>query len=161
MAHDETIDGVPNERTYTHTRCGESTIVAGHDFQGISMVLLETETTYCTTCGAQFPVEEYTWDDTGERISDAQARLAAKAPAWARLLNRRAAVRTLLALGFAAGGWGGFVAGVWLGGGLWAWLGAGVGAIAGAIVLFLLLTGVTDTIVLRKYYGVHDWPLVK
>lgn len=81
-----TDDTIPQARSYTHAKCGQETEVNGQAFEVVSNPMSSMEQTMCSTCGAMFPISEYSWTDTGETISDYYARHTASATPLQRLL---------------------------------------------------------------------------
>jgi hypothetical protein len=77
---------VPQFRVYRHSRCQQETVIAGHSFEVASNPMSSMERTFCTPCGAMFPIDEFAWVDTGETISDYYARYTAGATPLQRFL---------------------------------------------------------------------------
>jgi hypothetical protein len=69
-----TEQAIPESRTYRHTQCGEETVVSDQPFEVVSNPMSSMEQTMCSTCNAMFPISEFEWVDTGEKISDYYAR---------------------------------------------------------------------------------------
>jgi len=99
---------IPESRNYTHTRCRTVTAVSENDFTALSDPFSVVPATYCVGCETHFPLDQFTWDDTGERISDARERHAARAPAWARLACGRPGCLGVMFLGLGVGLLAGF-----------------------------------------------------
>ena len=81
-----TNEMVPESRTYRHTKCGAETVVSGGSFSVVSNPLADMTRTWCTPCNAFFPVSEYVWADTDEKIVDYYNRHSTKATAFDRFL---------------------------------------------------------------------------
>jgi hypothetical protein len=77
---------VPQFRAYRHSRCQQETMVAGQSFEVVSNPMSSMERTFCTPCGAMFPIDEFAWADTGETISDYYARHTSRATPLQRFL---------------------------------------------------------------------------
>lgn len=77
---------VPESRAYRHTKCGAETVVSGDAFSVVSNPLADMTRTWCTPCNAFFPVSEYVWADTDEKIVDYYERHSTKATAVDRFL---------------------------------------------------------------------------
>ncbi|QDT54461.1 hypothetical protein Pan44_24940 [Caulifigura coniformis] len=91
-------DQVPQFRTYRHARCQQETIVAGQSFEVVSNPMSSMERTFCTPCGAMFPIEEFAWVDSGETISDYYARHSASATPLQRTLCSKSFMVALIAV---------------------------------------------------------------
>ena len=77
---------VPESRVYRHIKCGAETVVSDEAFSVVSNPLADMTRTWCTPCNAFFPVSEYEWADTGEKIVDYYSRHSTKATAVDRFL---------------------------------------------------------------------------
>jgi hypothetical protein len=77
---------VPESRAYRHVKCGEETVVGGQPFEVVSNPMSSMEQTQCASCGAMFPITEFEWSDTGEKISDYYARHSQSASDLQRFL---------------------------------------------------------------------------
>ena len=58
------------QRDYTHLRCGAATTIDGPEFQALADPLAQMVATYCAGCEEVFPIDQFAWSDTGEKISD-------------------------------------------------------------------------------------------
>ncbi len=142
-----------SERSYTHKRCGEPTALTGVYLLALCDPFSATVGTYCSGCHEHFPLKQFTWDDTGERISAARRRHAAEASTWTRFLLGGGWL-ALLALGAALGFGAGFGFGRLVGGFSWP-----LGLVGGLFGLFagLLTLGALIPVLLRGSFGVSDW----
>ena len=70
---------VPDSRAYTHHECRTQTEVSGGEFAALSDPLVGMEQTFCASCNDHFPVKEFKWSDTDEKISDYYLRHSKKA----------------------------------------------------------------------------------
>jgi hypothetical protein len=104
-----TTPSVPESRAYRHQACGEETVISGDGFEVISNPLGDMSRTWCTKCNAFFPVSDYTWADSGEKITDYWARHSTRATQLERFLCSRAFLLIAVAVGFLAGCIGGYV----------------------------------------------------
>jgi hypothetical protein len=100
---------VPESRAYRHVQCGQETVISGQPFEVASNPLSDMTRTWCTTCNAFFPVTDYAWSDTGEKISDYYARHSARATALDRFLCSKRFMMICAATGFLLGAIGGYV----------------------------------------------------
>ncbi len=153
---DEDERGVPSApRGYTHRACGESTSLSGTYLLALCNPFSATVGTFCAECDDHFPLKEFTWDDTGERLSAARRRHAALAPAWVRGLLRPAGCLSFVVLcGLAAAG-PGYAVGRLLGAPPWVF--PVVAGLGGAAVSLFVLGGVLAPAITRRYYGLDDW----
>lgn len=79
-------DEVPESRVCVHEMCGADTIVSGSDFRLLSDPLSVADRTYCAHCEEHFPLTEFRWAETRERISEYRERYQALLPRTGRLL---------------------------------------------------------------------------
>ncbi|MCI0360297.1 MAG: hypothetical protein L0211_17610 [Planctomycetaceae bacterium] len=77
---------IPESRVYRHLQCGTETVISGQAFEVASNPLSDMTRTWCNQCNAFFPVSDYEWSDTGEKISDYYARHSARASQLERFL---------------------------------------------------------------------------
>ena len=77
---------IPESRVYRHLQCRTETVISGDSFEVASNPLSDMTRTWCNQCNAFFPIADYQWSDTGEKISDYYARHAAKATSLDRFL---------------------------------------------------------------------------
>jgi len=77
---------IPQFRVYRHSRCEQETVVAGQSFEVVSNPMSSMERTFCTPCGAMFPIGEFAWADTGETLSDYYARYTTRVTPLQRFL---------------------------------------------------------------------------
>jgi hypothetical protein len=152
---DEDDRGVPSApRGYTHRACGESTSLSGMHLLQLCDPFSATVGTYCGDCDDHFPLKEFTWDDTGERISTARKRHRAMGPAWFRVLHGRAGCAGFLLLCAVAAAGPGYAVGRLLKAPGWVFplVAAPVGLVAGLMTLGFASHGV-----MRRYYDIDDW----
>lgn len=94
------------ERDYTHRTCGTSTTVDGPEFRALADPLARMVSTYCAHCEDHFPIDQFAWSDTQERISDYYRRYQEKASPLQNFLASRMGMFTmagaLFLLGLAA-----------------------------------------------------------
>jgi hypothetical protein len=91
------------QRDYTHLSCGGSTTVDGPEFQALADPLAGMVATYCATCDEAFPIEQFVWTDTQEKISDYYDRYQNMGAAWQNLLVSRTGMYLLAAVPFLLG----------------------------------------------------------
>ncbi len=89
---------VPESRTYRHVKCGNETLVGGQPFEVVSNPMSSMEQTQCANCGAMFPIAEFEWSDTGEKISDYYARHSTNATDLQRFLCSKKFMVALIVL---------------------------------------------------------------
>src|SRR5262245_5191356 len=77
---------IPESRVYRHVQCGTETVISGQSFEVASNPMSDMTRTWCNQCNAFFPVTDYEWSDTGEKISDYYARHSARATKLERFL---------------------------------------------------------------------------
>jgi hypothetical protein len=99
-----TSEPAPGSRVYRHTKCGAETLVSGNAFSVVSNPLADMTRTWCTPCNAFFPVAEYVWADTDERIVDYYARHSTKASKVDRFLCSKVFLIVSVLVGAIAGG---------------------------------------------------------
>ena len=102
--------------------------------------------TYCSECEETFPITEFVWDDTQERISDYYARYQHQASGLQNFLASRASMFTIAGVVFSLG----LVSCVALG-----LLGL-IAAIAGAVISIVLHVTVLGPMILRQVLGTND-----
>ena len=61
-------------RTYQHLSCKEHTTVSEGDHEYVTHVFCHPYETYCVACEKHFPVEEFRWSNTKERLTDYYSR---------------------------------------------------------------------------------------
>jgi hypothetical protein len=103
-----TPPAVPESRVYRHLQCGADTVISGQAFEVASNPLADMTRTWCNTCSAFFPVSDYQWSDTGEKISDYYARHSAGATKRDRFLCSKKFMVICAAIGFVLGAAGGY-----------------------------------------------------
>lgn len=81
-----TEEAVPESRAYRHVTCGNETVVGGQPFEVVSNPMSSMEQTQCSSCDGMFPISDFEWSDTGEKISDYYARHSQSATDLQRFL---------------------------------------------------------------------------
>ena len=148
-------DDVPTSRDYVHAACEMSTEISESDFEAIADPFCPSSHTMCAECDESFPMEEFAWSDTGERIVDYYARYRAKVGTMGRLLGSRGTGIVFATIGIVGGGGLGIVAAQsigWIGGVL---VGLVCAAICGAAGLLLWDAALKPSIA-RAAFGVDD-----
>jgi hypothetical protein len=79
LGNPPTFPRVPEGRVYIHSRCGSGTEISGFDFIRLCTPGGRTPT-ICATCRKAFPLEEFVWEDTGERVTEYLDRLKSLLP---------------------------------------------------------------------------------
>ena len=100
---------IPESRVYRHLQCGTDTVISGQAFEVASNPLSDMTRTWCTKCEAFFPVTDYEWSDTGEKISDYYSRHSARASQLDRFLCSKKFMIVCALTGFLLGAVAGFV----------------------------------------------------
>ncbi len=77
------------ERDYTHRACGTSTTVDGPEFSALADPLARMVSTYCVKCDDHFPVDQFSWSDSQEKLSDYYRRYQEKASPFQNFLASR------------------------------------------------------------------------
>ena len=153
-------DKPPESRTYRHQTCGAETTISGQPFEVMSNPLSDMASTWCSQCEEQFPLAEYEWSDTNEKVLDYYARHSEGATDTQRFLCSRKCM--LLS------GGGGLVLGaaitfiLFRNGAGWQKFGlpvlaGGVGAFIGLAIYISALCGP----ITKKVCGVSDTRLLK
>ena len=146
---------IPESRSYRHVHCGNETLVSGQAFEVVSNPMSSMERTQCSSCGAMFPISDFEWSDSGEKISDYYARHTQSATELQRFLCSKKVMVALILLSitltdvgiyFLMAGGDKFVLAFCLVGG------AMIGAIIG---MSIFLSGLANPIK-RKVCGVSD-----
>lgn len=99
---------VPESRTYRHLTCKTETTISEQPFEVMSNPLSDMASTWCSQCEGQFPLSEYEWADTNEKVLDYYARHSAEATDLHRFLCSRKCMLILGGLGFVLGAIGGW-----------------------------------------------------
>jgi hypothetical protein len=74
----------PPTRVFEHDACGAATEVSGDDYLLLESPFRPVESAQCAGCGAFVPLDAVRWADSGEKVSDYRARVAASVPYWRR-----------------------------------------------------------------------------
>ncbi|HEV8002145.1 MAG TPA: hypothetical protein VGP63_19810 [Planctomycetaceae bacterium] len=93
-------DVPPESRSYLHAKCSTETVVGGTAFENVSNPMSSVTRTWCSQCGAYFPMSDYAWSDTGEKISDYYARHSKKATDLQHFLCSKKVMIALWIIGF-------------------------------------------------------------
>jgi hypothetical protein len=94
----------PDSRPYVHDRCGQITVVSGHDFSRLANPFAFVSQTYCVVCQTFVSLRSVAWADTGESIAAYRRRLRAEAPMSLKLVGW--GIGPLVCAGLGAGiGW--------------------------------------------------------
>ena len=126
---------IPTARVYIHERCGRPTEVSGPEFSALADPLAGMERTLCAPCEEMNTLSQFTWEDTGEKISAYYARhLQAVSPA-----DRQRARRSNLFRFLAIGGALGLLVSIGLGTIVGMGAGIGYGVLAGTLCGLLLI----------------------
>lgn len=145
---------IPDSRSYTHDKCGEVTVVSESEFKIVASPLPGCRMTMCCGCGQHFPIAEFKWSDSGERIVDYYARHRAKASLSAHLVSSLAFSLSLIALGAVAGVALGIAAGQWLG--IMIGIIVGIIGVLGGMLAGLLLASSLEDRIVPSALGVPD-----
>jgi hypothetical protein len=155
-----TDQSIPESRAYRHVQCGNETLVSGQSFEVVSNPMSSMERTQCSSCGALFPISDFEWSDTSEKISAYYARHTQSATPLQRFLCSKrcmvalillSIVATEISIYFLVRGQNAWVLGLCLVGGVV------LGAFLGMAVF---VSGLADPIK-RQVCGVSDTRLLK
>lgn len=160
MKDDATEDDAPQSRSLTHLACGGTTPVGGEDFKALADPLNVRDSAECLRCGAAFPLAEFAWTDSRERLSDYRERYLALVPTTSRYLvgGSGCLLAALLGIGF------GMVAGwalVPLIGIFWGGVAAVLGIPVGLFAAALFWGGYVHPSVYRQAFGTTDPRLLR
>lgn len=134
-------------RDYIHAACESTTTIDGPEFQALADPLAKMQSTWCAECEDHFPISEFSWADTRERISDYYSRYQQQASPAMRFVASRAGMFTFAVALFFLG-----VPLAMILRSLWGLAGGVVGAVL-AIVLHVTVLG---PMVLRRVLGTED-----
>lgn len=155
-----TLPTIPKLRRYRHERCNAYTVVAGQAFEALSDPLSDMTRTWCSTCRAFFPLSDFVWADTGEKIIDYYARHGARASRVERFLCSRAFLVLAAVAGFLAGAIAGFAGFRNQGATTMLFMTVFVGVI-GVIVFASLKEFFLGKLIVRRVCGVRDTRMLK
>lgn len=99
---------IPESRVYRHLQCRTETVISGDAFEVASNPLSDMTRTWCNTCNAFFPISDFEWSDTGEKISDYYARHSARATGFERFLCSKKFMIVCAITGFILGAVAGY-----------------------------------------------------
>jgi hypothetical protein len=151
---------IPDSRVYRHDKCGTETVVSGDSFEAVSDPLSDMTRTWCSSCQAFFPLADYAWSDTGEKITDYYARHGARATGIERFLTSRKFLLISVVSGFLAGAVGGYLLFRGRGGFLTVFMTLFV-AVIGVILFGSLKEFFLGKLIVRRVCGVRDTRLLK
>lgn len=77
--------GPPVSRSYVHRRCSGTTKLSGDDYVLLECPFRPVESTICAKCKDYFPLDDFTWADTGEKISAYRNRVYYSVGFWRRI----------------------------------------------------------------------------
>ena len=146
---------IPESRTYRHVQCGNETTVSEESFEVASNPLSTMETTQCAACGAQFPIADFVWADTGETIADYYARHSKGATDMQRFLCSKQVMMAFIGIGALLLAVGFFIL-VRDEDTLVKLLCTGTGLVVGAVVGGMVFEKVLEKPIVRKVCGVKD-----
>lgn len=153
-------ESIPESRVYRHLQCGTDTIISGQAFEVASNPLSDMTRTWCNQCNAFFPVSDYEWSDTGEKISDYYSRHSASASSMERFLCSKTFLVASAVIGFLLGA----IAGFFLFRNNALWLQVLMIPFLGFIGVFLaaaLNVSVIGKMIVRRVCGVQDTRILK
>ncbi|MDB5341843.1 MAG: hypothetical protein JWP89_220 [Schlesneria sp.] len=94
---------IPKSRVYVHDKCQAPTVVGDDAFEAMSDPMAAMIRTWCCTCNGFYPVAQYAWADTGEKLTDYYARHSANASQMDRFLCSRKFLLICAATGLLVG----------------------------------------------------------
>lgn len=151
---------IPESRTYRHQKCNGETVVSGQAFEALSDPLSDMSRTWCSTCNAFFPLSDYAWADTGERITDYYSRHSARASGVERFLCSRAFLVISAVIGFLVGAIAGFIGFRNSGWTVMLFMTVFVGVI-GVVVFASVKEFLLGKLIVRRVCGVRDTRMLK
>ena len=147
-------DQIPHSRLYIHNKCGEVTEIGGGDFKNVASPVPGMVTTMCSACGKMFPISQFKWADSDEKIVAYYARHRARVPSPTKRLCSRPIRIAIMMTGFLAGiGFGFWVRNMFVAAG--DFLPIVVSSVIGAIGSLTIWEGITNR-VLSRSLGVPD-----
>ena len=90
-------------RTYSHLTCGSDTTAYDESHVYVAQVFAHPESTYCSGCQDNFPIEEFCWSNTRERLTDYYARYQSKYSNFGKMICNHLVLLAPI-LGFVIGG---------------------------------------------------------
>jgi hypothetical protein len=150
---------IPQSRPYVHSACKGVTVVSEDGFIKLADPFSQVIRTLCAGCKEYFPLDEFYWEDTGETIAAARARLRSQAPPLLGWLSTVPGFFTLLILGLVLGVVIGIISGLLLGA-LAGWI-IGVIATLAGLVGAVRAWGAFETKVRVGVFGVEDYRQLK
>jgi hypothetical protein len=151
---------IRESRDYIHAKCRQTTTIDGPEFEVLANPLVGMVGTWCDHCEDHFPLREFAWADTRERITDYYDRHSAKATSLQKLLVSRKFLLAAGIVGFVAGAVGGAVLSNVLKGLPAAVLAIGGGLFTAVLVAVVDLLYVTPAVT-RQALGTSDCRTLK
>jgi len=151
---------IPESRAYRHQKCGTETVVSGEAFAALSDPLSDMSRTWCSVCNGFFPLADYEWSDTGEKITDYYSRHSARATGLERFLCSRKFLVISALVGFLLGAIAGFMLFRDKGGVMMIVMTIFVGGI-GVVVFGSLKEFFLGKLIVRRVCGVKDTRVLK
>ncbi len=135
------------ERSYIHLRCRTETELDGPELRAVADPLARMVRTYCAECEEHFPMDQFAWSDTGEKISDYYRRYQGQVSPLLRVLASRLGM-FLIAGGLAWFAFSGSLVfhSIWV-------LGAGLLLAVGSVAAHTLVLGPW---ILNRAFGTSD-----
>ena len=142
-------------RDYKHLKCKTQTEISGPEFRALSDPMASMKETFCDECDGHFPINEFAWSDTNEKITDYYDRHTSKASEADRFLCSTPGLAILAAGGFCVGVvFGGIIC--MLIGGMAGFIIALILGLVGAVVGVVVRETVITPKILQKVCGVSD-----
>ncbi len=151
---------IPESRSYRHQKCQTETLVSGEAFAALSDPLSDMSRTWCSVCNDFFPLADFEWSDTGERITDYYSRHSARATGLERFLCSRKFLVISALVGFLVGAIAGFMLFRDRGGVVMIFMTVFVGVV-GVIVFGSLKEFALGKVIVRRVCGVKDTRMLK
>ncbi len=149
-----------DSRDYIHNQCRETTTIEGPEFEALADPLANMTGTYCAECEDMFPIHEFFWADTKERISDYYERYQKQASGAQRFMASRSGMFSLAGLMLLVGLVLAIVIGKSSGVGVGVAVGSVVG-LGGAIGAVIVHSTVIGPMILKQVCGVSDPRMLK
>ena len=146
-------------RTYSHVTCGSDTTVYDDSHVYVAQVFAHPKTTYCGGCEDYFPMGEFCWSNTQERLTDYYARYQSKYSNFEKMVCGPFVLLAPL-LGFVIGGLFGLLIFSLLAGIVVGLILGTIGAFTCAVIAWFVQTAIMQSID-KRLLGTHDHTQLK
>lgn len=146
-------------RTYFHVTCRADTTVHDDSHVYVAQVFAHPKTTYCCGCEDYFPMGEFCWSNTQERLTDYYARYQSKYSNFEKMVCGPFVLLAPL-LGFVIGGLFGLLIFSLLAGIVVGLISGTIGAFTCAVIAWFVQTAIMQSID-KRLLGTHDHTQLK